>query len=249
MTLTEEADQPSLHRTEQALPVLEVPLKPESSEMEGHVSAEQMVLFVPTRMGPTDSEAAGGAVLEGGTESGPNEATSSALDTRGVLTGYGGLPSSGTQERPSLLDSAVTRAAPRVGAHGNTADSEVDEAITLEEQIVREVQPQSLEDVEGWARNDLCTTEGETFMGLVVLEEQAEMVAVCEDHPRVAYALALVRYVLRARWTAEQRHQAPGTEPSSHHCSLYPKTQPSERSPDHKTFRKWPEQRRVAQHH
>ena len=101
-----------------------------------------------------------------------------------------------------------------MGTHGDTVNTE-DEAITLEAQIVREVQRQSLEDVEYWARNDLCATEGEALMGLVVFEEEAERVAVGEDHQRVAYALALFRFELRARWAAVQRRQAPGPEPSA----------------------------------
>ena len=127
--------------------------------MEGHKSAEQSAPLVL------------------------NEATSSAVGAHGVLGGPSGLPSSGTHERPSLLDAAVTRAAPAVGAHGDAVNTEED-LITLEAQIVREVQRQSLKDVEDWARNDLCATEGEAFMGLVGLEEEAERVAVGEDHQR-----------------------------------------------------------------
>ena len=52
-----------------------------------------------------------------------------------------------------------------MGAHGSRAHTEVDEAFTLEGRIFREDQRQSLEDVEDWARNDLCTTEGDAFMG------------------------------------------------------------------------------------
>ena len=51
---------------------------------------------------------------------------------------------------------------------------------------------------------------------------------------------------------AGQRNSAtkrPDRNLPPHHCSLYPKTQGSERSPGHKTCRKWPKHRRVAQHH
>ena len=201
-----------------------VPVKSEPSETAEHRSAEQIAtLFL-------------------------NEATSSAVGPHGVLGGPSGLPSSGTHERPSLPDAAVTRAAPGVGARGDTMNAD-EEAVTLEAQIVREVQRQSLEDVEDWARTDLCATEGEAFMGLVVLEEEAERVSVGEDHQRVAYALALFRFELRARWTAVQRRQAPGPEPSAHPCSPHPKTQGLEWRPDHKTSRKEPKRRGVAQHY
>ena len=108
-TVTEEADQPSPYREELTSPV---PVKPEPSEMEGHRSAEKHAPLVL------------------------NEATSSTVGPHGVLGGPSGLPSSGTHERPSLPDAAVTRAAPGLGAHGDTVNTG-DEAITLEAQIVR----------------------------------------------------------------------------------------------------------------
>ena len=140
-TLTEETEEPPPYREQLTS---SVPVKSEPSETAEHRSEEQIAPLVL------------------------NEATSSAVGPHGVLGGPSGLPSSETHERPSLPDVTVTRAAPTVGAHGDTVNTE-DEAITLEEQIVREVQRQSLEDVEDWARNDLCATEGEAFMGLVVL--------------------------------------------------------------------------------
>ena len=108
-TLTEETEEPPPYREQLTS---SVPVKSEPSETAEHRSEEQIAPLVL------------------------NEATSSAVGPHSLLGGTSGLPSSGSPERPSLLDAAVTRSAPRVGAHGDTVNTE-EEAITLEAQIGR----------------------------------------------------------------------------------------------------------------
>ena len=80
---------------------------------------------------------------------------------------------------------------------------------------IRGNQRQFVEDVEAQGREFLATSEGERFMEIVILEEQAERVITGEDYRRLAYLWAMQRCELRAHWMAQLAHERARPEPSA----------------------------------